>query len=237
MHLAILLTNTDESAFAQLFPKDGEKFTSLIQIARPSWTTDVFSVKDGVFPADLSPFDGVIITGSPTSVHCGAAWVDQLLDLIRQMVSDGMPLFGACFGHQAIALACDGTVEQNPDGWVHGLTQNHLRLRPEWAAGLPETVHLYGSHSEQVTRVPEIGKIWTSCPGCPASGILIGDRVMTTQHHPEMSPAFIRALTDEMSDVLDAETTKQALQSLSHPADQKQFAESLARFFESALNA
>ncbi len=234
MRLTILMTNTDESEFAQQHPKDGEKFTALIQMARPGWTTDIFPVKDGVFPADLSPFDGAMITGSPTSVHCGEAWVDQLQELIRQMVWARVPVFGACFGHQVIALALGGEVGRNPDGWVHGLTENRLKARPDWAVGLPDPVHLYGSHTEQVTRLPEGARVWTSGPGCPASGMLIGDSVMTTQHHPEMSPAFIHALTEEMSDLLGPERTAQAFQTLKTRSDQATFAEGLARFFESA---
>ena len=49
MKIAILMTNTDESDFAQRHPKDGEKFTDFIQLVRPKWETVVFSVKDGNF--------------------------------------------------------------------------------------------------------------------------------------------------------------------------------------------
>ncbi len=35
MHLAPLMTNTDDSAFAQAYPKDGEKFTGLVHLVRP----------------------------------------------------------------------------------------------------------------------------------------------------------------------------------------------------------
>ena len=136
MHLAILMTNTDESEFAQSHPKDGEKFTDLILMARPDWHTSVFAVKDGEFPQDLFALDGAMITGSPASVRSGAPWVAQLLDLIRSAHARRFPLFGACFGHQAIALALGGSVDRNPDSWVHGLTRNHLLHRPDWAAPL-----------------------------------------------------------------------------------------------------
>ena len=58
MHLAVLMTNTDESDFAQRHPKDGEKFKALIQSVRPDWTVSSFHVKDGVFPDDILAFDG-----------------------------------------------------------------------------------------------------------------------------------------------------------------------------------
>ena len=232
MRLAILMTNTDESDFAQRHPKDGEKFTTFVHLVRPDWDVDVFSVKDGVFPDNIDEFDGVIITGSPTSTRSGAAWIDELLDLIRQMDAQKMPIFGTCFGHQAIALALGGAVDRNPDGWVHGLTQNYFVHRPDWAGDLPETVNLYGSHVEQVSKLPTGAQIVTKSDACTASGFYIGNHIYTTQHHPEMSPGFIDALTDEMQADLGEEMYAQAKASLATTSDQIQFAESVAKFFE-----
>lgn len=155
MHLATLMTNTDESPFAQARPRDGAKFTEMVQGARPDWTTEVFAVKDGVFPDDLSRFDGAIITGSPASVRGDAPWIARLLDLIREMHGRRLPMFGACFGHQAIALALGGQVGPNPGGWVHGLIRNDLLARPAWTKDLPDPLLLYASHTEQATALPE----------------------------------------------------------------------------------
>ncbi len=55
MKLAILMTNTDESAFAQQHPKDGEKFSQMIAAVRPAWECVTYNVKDGDFPKDLLP--------------------------------------------------------------------------------------------------------------------------------------------------------------------------------------
>ncbi|HBN30630.1 MAG TPA: glutamine amidotransferase, partial [Rhodobacteraceae bacterium] len=52
MHLAILMTNTDETPFADDHPRDGEKFQILLNEARPDWTFEIFTAKDGVFPND-----------------------------------------------------------------------------------------------------------------------------------------------------------------------------------------
>lgn len=234
MHLAILMTNTDESAFAQRHPKDGEKFTAFIRRARPDWTVEVFAVKDGVFPDSLGRFDGAMITGSPASVHDAAPWIARLLDLIREMAARKLPLFGACFGHQAIALALGGGVGRNPGGWVHGLTVNRIEARPAWAADLPDPVRLYGSHVEQVSDLPEGARVLTSADGCAVTGYCIGKTIYTTQHHPEMTPGFIAALTDELADKLGPEAVARARASLEEHSDMDAFAESVARFFEQA---
>lgn len=234
MHLAILMTNTDESDFAAAHPKDGEKFTDLIQLVRPDWTTEVFAVKDGVFPDDLARFDGVMITGSPASVLGDAPWVARLLGLIRDMDAAGMPMFGACFGHQAIALALGGTIGRNPGGWVHGLTRNQMLDRPDWAQDLPDEVRLYGSHVEQVTALPKGAKVLSQSEGCDVTGFAIGGRVYTTQHHPEMTAGFIAALTDELAPQMGPDLAAQARASLAEPSDMMAFATSIARFFEQA---
>ena len=235
MHLAILMTNTDESAFAQAHPKDGEKFTALIHSARPDWRCETYSVKDGVFPDDLAVFDGFIITGSPASVHDGADWIDRLLATIREIVARKIPLFGACFGHQAIALALGGKVEHNPGGWVFGLTRSDVVDRPQWMEPVGDQIAQYGAHIEQVTDLPEGARVLLASAACPVGGFAIGNRVFTTQNHPEMTPGFVAALVEEYSEKLDADVMDKARSSLRDTADYREFAESIARFFEQAV--
>lgn len=233
MHLAILVTNTDKSPFAAKHPLDGEKFTRLIQLARPDWDTSVFQIHQNSFPTKITDFDGAMITGSPASTRSGLPWIAPLLSLIQQMDQARQPLFGACFGHQAIALALGGTVDKNPQGWAHGLIQNHLQTTPSWTAPLPPTFMLYGSHSEYVSKVPARATECASSSGLNA-GFTVDHHIWTSQHHPEMSPGFITALTKEMRRDLGPDLYNQATASLGAPADQEAFAESLARFFEQA---
>jgi GMP synthase-like glutamine amidotransferase len=234
MHLAVLVTNTDESAFAQRHPKDGEKFPAMLRTVRPNWRFEAFAVKDGVFPDDPSRFDGVIITGSPASVHDGFAWIERLMGTIRTLVAHKTPLFGACFGHQAIALALGGRVERNPDGWVHGLTMNDVTGRAPWLAPLPSPVRLYGSHAEHVAALPDGAILLMTARDGLNAGYRIGDHVYTTQHHPEMTPGFIAALTEELADALGPDFAARARASLTERADSRAFAESVALFFETA---
>jgi GMP synthase-like glutamine amidotransferase len=233
MHLAILVTNTDKSPFAERHPLDGEKFTQLIQLARPDWSTAVFQIHEGEFPPDISALDGAMITGSPASTRSGLPWIAPLLKLIQQMDQARLPLFGACFGHQAIALALGGTVEKNPNGWVHGLVRNELQASLPWTNPLPRHFNLYGSHSEYVAQLPDRAEPCAKSTGLNA-GFTVDRHIWTSQHHPEMSPDFITALTQEMCSDLGPDLYAQATASLAPPADQAAFAESLARFFEQA---
>ncbi|MCV2893258.1 type 1 glutamine amidotransferase [Lentibacter sp. XHP0401] len=222
MHIAVLVTNTDESTFAQAWPKDGEKFPSMMRRVRPDWCFTAYEVKDGVFPESLDGIDGVMITGSPSSVNSDAPWVARLLEVIREIYAADVPMIGACFGHQAIAKALGGEVSRNPDGWVHGLVDVNLG-----EARLP----LYASHIEQVSRLPEGADVIATGPGCPVGGFQIG-RIMTTQYHPEMEPDFMAALVEELASELPLAVTEAARASMVGPADMTGMAERMALFLE-----
>lgn len=232
MHLAVLMTNTDESDFAQVHPKDGEKFTRLIHLVRPTWQVTSFAAKDGVFPSNIADFDGVIITGSPASVHETDPWIGDLLQTIRAAYAQKTPMFGACFGHQAIALALGGNVEPNDDGWVFGLTESKITAKAEWMQGLPDTLLEYGAHIEQVTKLPAGAMALSTSKACNITGFRIADGVYTTQNHPEMTPSFIAALVAEYAPKLPLGVGEMAQASLARQVDALPYAESIARFFE-----
>jgi len=219
------MTNTDETPFADRHPRDGEKFRTLLNEIRPDWTFEVFSVKDGVFPDDQSSFDGFVITGSPASVRDGAPWIDQLAQLIREITTKQVPVFGACFGHQAIAAALGGEVDYNPDGWVLGTVETTLTEtnRP---------LRMYAAHKEQVTALPRGARVVATTRGCPIAGFAIGTQVLTTQYHPEMTDDFIAALLDEMSKDMPDHIIGPARASLADPADRNAAARQIVAFFE-----
>jgi GMP synthase-like glutamine amidotransferase len=226
LHIAILMTNTDESEFAQVHPKDGEKFGAMIRSVRPGWKASVFAVKDGVFPPDDARFDGWLITGSPASVHDGEDWIERLKSLIRRLDAGRQPTFGACFGHQAIAAALGGEVGPNPGGWVFGLTETEMEGAP---------IRLYAAHVEQVTRLPEGARLVGGNADCPVGSYAVGDHILTTQYHPEMSHEFVAALVEEYADDLPAEVISRARSALTTGrADSNRIAERIARFFEEA---
>lgn len=228
MHLAVLMTNTDESAFAQKHPKDGQKFTAMIQTVRPDWQVSVFSVKDGVFPPPGARFDGYIIGGSPASVHDTDPWVGALFDAIRRLRASDQPMFGACFGHQAIAMALGGRVGANPGGWVFGLTETQMEGR---------ALRLYAAHVEQVLALPPGATALGGNRDCAIGSYAIADRVLCTQYHPEMTEAFATALVQEYAPKLPAEVVQQARASLNGAADSTRIAERIAQFFEAAAKS
>ncbi len=225
MHIAVLMANTDESDFAQRHPKDGEKFANLLMPLRPDWRITTIAVKDGQFPEDLATYDGFIITGSPASVHDDEPWVHRLMQLIREIRARNQPVFGACFGHQVIAKALGGKVEKNPGGWVFGLAETQLEGAP---------IRLYAAHVEQVTQLPEGAEVLGGNSECPVGAYRIGDRILTSQYHPEITEDFATALVEEYANKLPPEVAALAKASLNLQAETQRIAQRIVDFFEAA---
>ena len=226
MHLAILMANTDDSAFGRANPDDGQKFSALLHRVRPDWTFEVFFVKDGIFPATLD-FDGLLITGSPASVHDGADWIAQLEELVRKAAAAKIPMFGACFGHQIIARALGAEVGPNPTGWVLGRVET--QFEPE-----AKTVPFYAAHKEQVLNLPANARIVARTADCEIAGFAIGSHILTTQYHPEMTNDFIAALLIAFADDIGEAITTSAARTLDRDTDIAALAEWMATFYETA---
>ena len=237
LHIAVLLTNDDTSAFAAHFPNDGQKVVQLLQPLRPDWSFEVFSVKDGVFPSGPEAFDGYVITGSPASVNDDSLpWVGPLLDFIRAVHATRQPLIGLCFGHQAVARALGGQVARNVAGWGLGTAATHWHHTRPWMQPAQSTTTLMAAHNEQVTRMPEGAECLGGCDFCLIGSMQIGQHIWTTQYHPEMPKVFMQALLGYLADKLDTNTLARAHASLQQAADVPLFGQWMAQFIEHARN-
>ncbi|MDU8928000.1 type 1 glutamine amidotransferase [Alisedimentitalea sp. MJ-SS2] len=229
MRIGILMSNTDDSEFSRSHPKDGDKWRDLLAPLCPECEFPVYSVKDGHFPEHVTGHDGFIITGSPASVHDLDAWLPKLFGLIREATDAGVPLFGACFGHQAIALALGGKVAFNPGGWVIGSTVTDVADPAPWMEAGP--LRQYAAHIEQVVQLPEAAQVTMTNKDCPIGGFIVGDKIFTTQYHPEMTHDFICALVDELAGKIPADAMDAARASLDGTNDNPVFARWIVEFF------
>lgn len=233
MHIAVLATNTDESAFAARHPRDVEKFRVLLQRVRPEWKVTAFDLPKGEFPESVQGFDGFLIGGSPSSVHDEDAWIERLFGVIRAGFAAGKPLAGACFGHQAIAKALGGVVAANPGPFVLGTAETEVVSPAPWMEPVT-SFRLAAAHGEQVTILPPGAEVVGVTPGCPAACYRIGNRVFATQYHPEMTPQFLSALVEEFAPHFPAEVGAAARATLELGTEGERFAEWIARFIEQA---
>ncbi len=233
MRIGILVTNTDESDFAQRHPKDGEKFRSMLQPLRPDWTFSAIQVKDGVFPDRLESYDGFVITGSPASATGNDPWILKLLETIREIDAKKIPTVGICFGHQLIGRALGGEVGKNPGGWGFGISPTHFSSAEDWMDPKADTLNLYAAHSEQLLKPPVGAVILGGDDFCAVGSYRIGNHIFTTEYHPEMSPDFMTGLADEFAPLVGAEHASRAKDEVfTKQADGQIFAQWMVNFLE-----
>ncbi len=109
-------------------------------------------------PDHLADVDAVLIGGAGKfSAAEDYAWTDPLLDFVRHVVHEQVPLFGSCWGHQVIARALGGTVQYDPDHAELGCWEVTLT-----AAGqndplfhrFPRRFYANMGHHDRVTDLP-----------------------------------------------------------------------------------
>lgn len=234
MHIAVFDANIDASPFAARHPREGAKFRALLGPRAAGWRFSDFDVHKGVFPEALTGIDGILISGSPASVNDPDPWVERLMQVIREAVAEEIPVFGACFGHQAIARALGGTVGKNPDkGWRLGRVESAVLAPAPWI-GAAQDIALHAAHKEQVTVLPKGMTVLGGTADVPFGHLALGKRVYSTQYHPELDTAFMADLLGVMQPDLPAPVHEGAVASLEKPADNALKADWIARFLEQA---
>jgi GMP synthase (glutamine-hydrolysing) len=144
-----------------------------------------FEANDGDLPAAFE-FDGVVVTGSSASVYWDEPWIDALVDWTREAIDRGVPCLGVCFGHQVVAEALGGTVE-NMGEYEIGYRQIERVGDSRLLAGLDDRFTVFTTHQDAVTELP---------PGAePIAENEYGNHgfrtghVFTVQFHPEYDVA------------------------------------------------
>lgn len=234
MHIAILDTNTDDSDFGRSHPPEVDKFRALLAPVAPDWRFTGFKVSEGEFPDGMDMFDGFLVTGSVASVNDPAPWVGRLLTLIRDAHAREVPVFGACFGHQAVAKALGGEVGYNPQGWVLGRYETVNHNPAPWMVGATSVMALHAAHKEQVLVPPPGAEIHAGTEDVPHGHMSVGRRVFSTQYHPELSHDFMHGLLDFMADDLPPDVHDRSRSSLGGTVHDRQMATWIKAFFEQA---
>jgi GMP synthase (glutamine-hydrolysing) len=94
-------------------------------------------------------FDGAVITGSRASVYWDEPWIDSLKEWVGTAVERGMPVLGVCFGHQVLATALGGTVED--------MGEYEIGYREVEVDGFlfgDDSMTVFTTHSDTVTELP-----------------------------------------------------------------------------------
>ena len=122
----------------------------------------------------------IVLSGGPASVYAdGAPQLDPgVFDL-------GIPVFGICYGFQAMAQALGGTVERTGTS-EYGRTELNV-LGGELHSRLPGTQPVWMSHGDAVTVAPVGFEVVATSPGAPVAAFEDRSRGLAgVQYHPEV---------------------------------------------------
>ncbi len=122
----------------------------------------------------------IVLSGGPASVYAdGAPTLDPaLFDL-------GVPVFGICYGFQAMAQALGGTVARTGTS-EYGRTDLTV-LGGQLHSGLPGTQPVWMSHGDAVTVAPDGFDVVAASSGAPVAAFEDrGRKLAGVQYHPEV---------------------------------------------------
>ena len=179
-----------------------------------------YRVSQGVFPSSLDSCNAYLITGSPCSVYNDEPWIAELEDFVRRAYSQNKPLIGICFGHQMIAQALGGKVENSEQGWLLGLHDLELlsstsdQSPKPWLTSEQSTYALYFVNHDQVTELPPDAEWLGKNERCPYAMYSIGNQVLSVQAHPEHPLSSIKIFTESLKSELSAEQYQETYHSL-----------------------
>ena len=122
----------------------------------------------------------IVLSGGPASVYAdGAPQLDPgVFDL-------GLPVFGICYGFQAMAQALGGTVARTGTS-EYGRTDLNV-VGGELHSGLPASQPVWMSHGDAVTAAPAGFEVVATSAGAPVAAFEDRSRRLAgVQYHPEV---------------------------------------------------
>nr|WP_221217881.1 MULTISPECIES: glutamine-hydrolyzing GMP synthase [unclassified Mycolicibacterium] len=122
----------------------------------------------------------IVLSGGPSSVYAdGAPQLDPAVFDLE------VPVFGICYGFQAMAQALGGTVAHTGTS-EYGRTELEV-LGGELHSGLPGTQPVWMSHGDAVTAAPEGFEVVAASAGAPVAAFEDrARRLAGVQYHPEV---------------------------------------------------
>lgn len=234
VHIAVLNANVDRSELARRWPNDAEKVIAGLQPQRPGWHYRTWQACEGELPPEDDPARAWVITGSVASVNDEAPWMQALEQRVRARHAQRLPTAGICFGHQLIAKALGGRVGPSPGGWRLGVatTRFDSATPPAWMQPPLTELRLFALHEEQVLEPPPAARVLGGDAFTPHAALQVGEHILTTQYHPELSREFVLAVLDTFGPGWPPALVTQARREFAQPVDAERCMSWLARFLE-----
>jgi GMP synthase-like glutamine amidotransferase len=144
-------------------------------------------------PSSVRDFAGIGMMGGPMSANDDLPWTAPLLDLLRDAVSEGVPVIGHCLGGQLLARALGAQVTRAAAaefGWI-GVESPAGPARQAWFGDRPSFT-AFQWHNESFALPPGAVRVLTSRFNAE-QGYVLDDRHIGLQCHLEMTSDLVEA--------------------------------------------
>lgn len=205
-------------------------FSDLLVVNEETVSISVYDVMKGQLPEDPFEQQGWIVGGSRSSITTLEPWMFNLFDFLRELDTNKVPTVGICFGHQALAHALGGEVKRR-DVWGLGAQPTNIHSVEPWMIPQVSSPLISFCHEDEVTKLPEGGKLIGGNESCEIAMFSKGDHIFSMQPHPEFSNEFTRDLYCEWSHLFENSSLKDANDSLESPSDRHIIASWIREFF------
>ncbi|WP_321952128.1 glutamine amidotransferase [Paraburkholderia bannensis] len=179
-----------------------------LALGRPRESVTIIRVFDGEPLPAPNAHQVAVITGSWSMVTDLHPWSEATAQWIRDAMAVGMPLFGVCYGHQLMAHALGGRVDYHPLGREVGCKTINLLPDAENDALLkdwPATFRAHLTHEQSIVELPPGAQVLAYSDHDRNQIVRYGPNAISTQFHPEFTPAISAACINRRAEVLRAE--------------------------------
>lgn len=146
-------------------------------------------------PASAEQFSGLVFMGGPMSVNDDLPWIAPVLALIRQAVTDSIPVLGHCLGGQLMSKALGGMVSRSPVkeiGWGEVSVADNS-VAHDWLSGKPGLSEFDAFHWHGETfSIPAGATRLLASRHCENQAFALGKH-LGMQCHVEMTAEMVKA--------------------------------------------
>lgn len=156
---------------------------------------DVVRVHEGETLPQPGLHAGTIVTGSPAMVSERERWSEDTAAWLRRAIEAGQPVLGVCYGHQLLAHALGGRVDDHPRGREVGTVAIERTADGESDALLgatPACFRAHATHRQSVLDLPSGATALARSAHDPHQAVRYAPRAWGLQFHPEFSVDVIR---------------------------------------------
>ncbi|NEU55412.1 type 1 glutamine amidotransferase [Halorussus sp. MSC15.2] len=151
-----------------------------------------FDATGGELP-DTLDFDGVVVSGSRSSVYWDEEWIEPTKAWVRDAIEAGLPCLGVCWGHQLLADVLGGEVSDMGEYEI-GYREVEHTGDSRLFDGIDRRFTVFTTHSDAVVELP---------PGAEeiaandySNHAFRKDRVFGVQFHPEYDIETAESVTE-----------------------------------------